>query len=307
MWRRGRLRGLRLIVAGVVVGALVALPGATPSGASTRTTVMGRSALNAQQLAVWYRRHHGGAQPRIPALHNDVRALAQVFIDVGRSEGVRGDIAFVQAMLETGWLSFDGSQVPPDAYNYAGIYAFNGRRHLRSCQHGDGHPSRCMGSAQRGVLMQMQLLRSYADPATRHMRGRLITAPADRIGAAPLWEHFGGNSCPCHKLIWASANDYGTRVVARYRQALADNGLRPSTPTRPTLRIGDHGAAVHELQRDFNTLTDAHLAVDGAFGPRTQQTVENLQRFFHLQVDGIVGPHTWGLLDYLVAAKHAGA
>jgi hypothetical protein len=297
-----------LIVAGAVLGALVALPGVTSSGASTRTPVMGRSALNARQLAVWYRRHHGGAQPHIPALHNDVRALAQIFINVGRREGVRGDIAFVQAMLETGWLSFGGSQVPPDAYNYAGIYAFNGRRHLRSCQRGDGHPSRCMGSPEHGVLMQMQLLRSYADPNTRHMHGRLITAPADRIGAAPLWEDFGGQTCPCHKLIWASANDYGTRIVARYRQALADNGLRtPTTPTRPTLHVGDHGTAVQELQHDFNTLTDAHLTVDGAFGPRTQQAVENLQRFFHLQVDGIVGPHTWSLLDYLLAAKHASA
>ncbi len=302
------MRGLRVVVAGAVLGALVALPGMTSWSAPTRTPVMGRSVLNAQQLDAWYRRHHGDAQPRIPVLHNDVRALAQIFIDVGRREGVRGDIAFVQAMLETGWLSFDHSQVPPDAYNYAGMYAFNGRSRLRSCQHGDAHPSRCMGSPEHGVLMQMQLLRSYADPATRRMRGRLVTAPGDRIGAAPLWEYFGGDSCPCHKLIWASASDYGTRIVARYRQALADNGLRqPSTPTRPTLRIGDYGAAVLELQRRFNALTDAHLIVDGAFGPRTQHVVENLQRFFGLQVDGIVGPHTWGLLDYLLAAKHVSA
>src|SRR5436190_21732988 len=113
MLRRGRVRGLRLFAAGAVLAVLVALPAVTSSGASTRTPVMGRSTLNASQLARWYRRHHGGA-PRIPALHDDVRALAQIFLDAGRHEGVRGDIAFVQAMLETGWLSFDGSQVPPD-------------------------------------------------------------------------------------------------------------------------------------------------------------------------------------------------
>ena len=88
--------------------------------------------------------------------------LAQIFINEGNSEGVRGDIAFVQSMLETGWLSFSGSQIPPDAYNYAGIYAFDGRTGLTTCAHGDSAPSRCMGSPQHGVLAQIQLLRSYA-------------------------------------------------------------------------------------------------------------------------------------------------
>src|SRR5262249_5201867 len=162
--------------------------------------------------------------PRIPAFGgfpaNDVAALAQVFIDDGKKEGVRGDMAFVQSQLETGWMGFVGSQIPPDAYNYAGIYAYDGRAALPNCKHSDCAPSRCMGTPQHGVLVQIQLLRSYADPSTAKLTDRLISAPSDRVGKAPLWEYFGGHNCPCHKLIWASANNYGIRIIQMYSQAL---------------------------------------------------------------------------------------
>ena len=65
---------------------------------------------------------------------NNITALAQIFIDEGRVEGVRGDIAFVQSILETGWFSFAGSQIPPDANNFAGINAFNDRAGLPNCK-----------------------------------------------------------------------------------------------------------------------------------------------------------------------------
>ena len=57
------------------------------------------------------------------------------------------------------------------------------------------------------------------------MRGRLISAPSDRVGDAPLWEYFGGSNCPCGKLIWASAPGYGLTVIRMYSQALAASGL----------------------------------------------------------------------------------
>jgi len=202
--------------------------GDAAAGTTTLTPVMGPSLLNANQLAAWYVRHTG-ATPQIPAFDGhpagDVAALAQVFIDDGNAEGVRGDIAFVQSQLETGWLGFVGSQIPPDAYNYAGINAFDGRPGLTTCAHGDSSPSRCMGTPQNGVLEQIQLLRSYADPSARTAPGRLISAPSDRAGQAPLWEYFGGHNCPCGKLIWASADGYGLRVIEMYSQALVESGM----------------------------------------------------------------------------------
>jgi len=225
---------LIVAVASLVVATTV--PDAS-ADVTTHTPVMGPSLLNAQQLASWYNQNHGSVQPRIPALHNNVRALAQIFIDDGNVEGVRGDIAFVQSMIETGWLGFVGSQIPPDADNYAGINAFDGRASLANCRSGDAAPSRCLGTPEHGVALQIQLLRSYADPTTKTMRGRLISAPSDRVGDAPLWEYFGGDNCPCGKLIWASAPDYGLTIIQMYSQALAESGLAgacvPYSPTHP--------------------------------------------------------------------------
>jgi hypothetical protein len=209
-------------------GAVVINARVASADVTTHTPVMGPSLLNAGQLAAWYFRHTG-ATPQIPAFDGhpagDVAALAQVFIDDGNAEGVRGDMAFVQSQLETGWLGFQGSQIPPDAYNYAGINAFDGRPGLTTCAHGDSTPSRCMGTPQHGVLVQIQLLRSYADPSARTASGRFISAPSDRAGLAPLWEYFGGHNCPCGKLIWASADGYGLRIIEMYSQALAESGL----------------------------------------------------------------------------------
>jgi hypothetical protein len=42
-----------------------------------------------------------------------------------------------------------------------------------------------MGSPQHGVLMQIQLLRSYADPTTKTMLGRLISAPSSPSATPP--------------------------------------------------------------------------------------------------------------------------
>ena len=102
--------------------------------------------------------------PNVPSLHDNVTALAQMFIDEGRIEGVRGDIAFVQSILETGWFSFVGLADPAR------------REQLRraSTRSTAGPASRTASTAtprraaasrppQLGVLAQIQLLRSYAD------------------------------------------------------------------------------------------------------------------------------------------------
>src|SRR5262245_60882443 len=116
MTRRRLHRLVALSALALVVAPLaVVMQAATPAAAAvtTHTPVMGPSLLTANELAAWYHRH-SGQTPLIPAFGGhpagDVAALAQVFIDDGKKEGVRGDMAFVQSQLETGWLHFSGSQ-----------------------------------------------------------------------------------------------------------------------------------------------------------------------------------------------------
>ena len=251
-----------LVVALSSVAAVLATTASQPAVAATVTThtpVMGPNLLSAPQLARWYNSVRDGIKPKVPALGNDINALAQTFIDEGRRDGVRGDIAFVQSILETGWFSYAGSQIPPDANNFAGINAFDGRKGLKTCAHGDASPSRCFPSPTIGVRTQIQLLRSYADATTRNMPNRLSSAPSDRIGAAPIWEYFGGTNCPCGKLIWASAKDYGITILKLYSEALVFNGVNAAcVPYAP-------GNNSHSSGNGYWMATDqAHIYTFGA-------------------------------------------
>jgi hypothetical protein len=62
-------------------------------------------------------------------------------------------------------------------------------------------------------------------------------------------------------------------------------------PPRPTIRKGDYGYNVKEVQ------TALRQVVDGIFGPMTDIAVKNYQGRHKLVADGIVGPATWPLLE----------
>ena len=62
-----------------------------------------------------------------------------------------------------------------------------------------------------------------------------------------------------------------------------------------TLRKGDYGASVSELQRLLND-HGYSLTVDSKFGAKTLEAVKDFQKKSNLKVDGIVGAQTWSAL-----------
>lgn len=64
-----------------------------------------------------------------------------------------------------------------------------------------------------------------------------------------------------------------------------------------TLRVGMSGSDVMELQALLQKLGYDVGAVDGVFGPRTENAVIAFQRRFGLTPDGIVGPNTYRVLE----------
>ncbi|HEU0088879.1 MAG TPA: peptidoglycan-binding domain-containing protein [Pseudonocardiaceae bacterium] len=64
----------------------------------------------------------------------------------------------------------------------------------------------------------------------------------------------------------------------------------------PQIQRGDRGPAVAHAQCLLRDHYGQNIAVDGIFGPKTEQAVKRVQHFCGLQVDGIVGPHTWRVL-----------
>lgn len=70
-------------------------------------------------------------------------------------------------------------------------------------------------------------------------------------------------------------------------------------PAYPTVRRGDKGEVVTQLQRLLSK-DGSSLQIDGIFGPGTQSAVRAFQKKYGLTVDGIVGPQTWGKLLSLI-------
>ncbi len=83
------------------------------------------------------------------------------------------------------------------------------------------------------------------------------------------------------------------------KNALDNGGGGPApdtTPSRQTVRKGDRGDSVRELQQELSTEGFDPGGVDGIFGPRTEVAVLDFQAHYSLTVDGIAGPQTWGAL-----------
>lgn len=75
---------------------------------------------------------------------------------------------------------------------------------------------------------------------------------------------------------------------------------------RETLKRGSRGADVQQLQLALRTLGKDVGDVDGIFGRRTEEAVEDFQDDYeHLRVDGKVGPQTWAALRQAVNLTEA--
>ncbi len=186
-------------------------PPSTPPPLLPPVPIMGASRLSAPQIVAWF----NGRQPQPPGVYaatEPVEALAFYFVEEGAMEGVSGDIAFVQGVIETGWFRFLGA-VPASKNNFAGIGAV------------DANPGEAAAfpDARTGVRAQIQHLPDPAAvacsvPPLRHPcvdpRFHLVVPK----GRAPHWNQLGNGN-------WATSPTYGTDILTRYQEALAYHRL----------------------------------------------------------------------------------
>ena len=81
----------------------------------------------------------------------------------------------------------------------------------------------------------------------------------------------------------------------------SDDRALSDTPVgmRPTLRAGDSGEWVMELQRELAQLTFYDGPINGSFDSNTAASVREFQRNNKIVVDGVVGRETWSALIFL--------
>jgi hypothetical protein len=136
-----------------------------------------------------------------PQLTVGLGEFIALYLTEGADEGIDGEVAFCQAIHETGWFQYKGD-VGWEQNNYAGIGAT-----------GKGAPGNSFSTAQEGVRAHIQHLVAYANPnASEETLHHPLVDPRFRFvskGSAPTWESLGGK--------WAVPGvGYGERVLKVY-------------------------------------------------------------------------------------------
>lgn len=145
------------------------LPYAEPKSAGT--SIMGTGTATAEQLNALLL---SGNPNAAGYLH-----LAEIFLEEGEKEGVRGDGAFCQSLIETGYMKF-GGDVRPEQHNYAGLGATGGVLGLS------------FPDERTGIRAQIQHLKAYGTTEALNQecvdpRYKYVTK-----GCAPTFEQLSG-------------------------------------------------------------------------------------------------------------------
>ncbi len=160
------------------------------------TAIMGEARLAADAMAAFVARVNPG--------DGLVQELARLYLALGLVEGVRGDVAFAQAIHETGYFRFTGV-VRREQNNFCGLGAT-----------GPDQPGHSFPNPAVGVLAHLQHLKVYGSPAPATLP--LVDPRWDAVvsrgwqGTAPFVELLD------HK--WAGEG-YGRAIGALYRRLAA--------------------------------------------------------------------------------------
>ncbi|MDO5037363.1 MAG: stalk domain-containing protein [Tissierellia bacterium] len=162
-----------------------------------KTAIMGEPQATAQQMANFLLSKNPN-----PKINCSAYELASHYLEEGRKEGIRGDLAFAQAIKETGYFRY-GGDVVPEQNNYAGIGTTGG-----------GVAGAYFESPQMGVRAQIQHLKAYA--STEGLSQDQIDPRYHLVskGCAPSLEDLNGK--------WAvPGHGYGESILTIFNSIMA--------------------------------------------------------------------------------------
>ena len=191
--------------------------GMESSTETEKTAIMGKAQATAQQMALFCRSKNSTPQLTSCSLEQ----LAEMFIEEGEDEGVRGDVAFAQSLHETGYFKFGGI-VLPTQNNYAGIGALNGNATGQAASFPD---------PRTGVRAQIQHLKAYA--STEALVNECVDPRFSLVarGVAPYVEWLGAADNPQGRGWAVPGAGYGANIVKLLGQIMAQE--TPQAPAEP--------------------------------------------------------------------------
>ena len=155
-------------------------------------TILGPTFLSPEQMDQFVKK----VNPKAPE-------LGEFYQTLGKYYGIRGDVAFAQAIHETDYFRFTGV-VNPEQNNFAGIGATGG----------DTRGAR-FESEEEGVLAQLQHLYAYATTKPLPNQYPLVDPRFHLVdrGSAPTWTALNGK--------WAvPGTTYGQSILALYQKMI---------------------------------------------------------------------------------------
>lgn len=191
--------------------------GMESSTETEKTAIMGKAQATAQQMALFCRSKNSTPQLTSCSLEQ----LAEMFIEEGEAEGVRGDVAFAQSLHETGYFKFGGI-VLPTQNNYAGIGALNGNATGQAASFPD---------PRTGARAQIQHLKAYA--STEALVNECVDPRFSLVarGVAPYVEWLGAADNPQGRGWAVPGAGYGANIVKLLGQIMAQE--TPQAPAEP--------------------------------------------------------------------------
>ncbi len=194
-------------------------------------TIMGEAKMGREQLLA-------AMQENNPAAPQE---LVDLYLEIGKQYGIKGDIAFCQAAKETGWWKY-GGLVEPYQNNYCGLgatgAAATGEEDLLGAdptkvRYEEGVHGAIFASPAIGVEAHIQHLYAYAckDPLPP---GKVLADPRfvkPTRGIAPLWIDLGGrwafpgfdrNKYENLEEAFANCDTYGHSILRDYYQKVLD-------------------------------------------------------------------------------------
>lgn len=164
------------------------------SSSASGTKITGKAVATVEQLQKYIRSKN-------PSVAQSVLDMVPQYIQEGKTESIRGDIAFAQSCLETGNFTFKDSAVTLDQNNFCGMgVTANGMK-------GNSFPN-----AKTGIRAQIQHLKSYA--CTDPLKKECVDPRFNFVerGCAEYVEWLGIQENPKGK-GWAAGSGYGSKIL----------------------------------------------------------------------------------------------
>lgn len=197
-------------------------------------SIMGEAKMGREQLLAVMQKNN----PAAP------QELVDLYLQIGREYGVRGDVAFCQAAKETGWWKF-GGLVEPYQHNYCGLgatgSAATGEEDLLGAnparvRYEEGVHGAIFDTPATGVEAHIQHLYAYACkkalPVGKDLVDPRFIKPTR--GIAPRWIDLGGRwACPGFDRVkyendfqkaFDNCDTYGHSILSDYYQKVLEIG-----------------------------------------------------------------------------------